>query len=109
MNHFYLLICSLLNLIWNSNVFANLISKGDAKTPICGAHKIACYNEAEDELLKKFFTDGLDKNRIPDKKECNCLPSCTAIAYDAEISQANLDAKSFFLSIGGEAAENEFP
>lgn len=52
---------------------------GDVNTPICGSKKIACYQEAEDLMLQKFFKDGLDKDRIPDDSECNCLPSCTSI------------------------------
>lgn len=62
-----------------------------ANTPICGSNRIDCYNEAEDELLQKFFKDGLDKTRVPDDSECKCLPSCTSVAYDAEISQAKFD------------------
>lgn len=29
---------------------------------------------------------------------CNCLPSCTSINYDAEISQANYDWKQLLLA-----------
>lgn len=62
----------------------------DANTPICGAAKIACYNEAEDNLLKKQFMEGLSLGQ-EEIKDCNCLPACTSITYDAEISQAPFD------------------
>lgn len=45
-------------------------ASGDRNTPICGAAKIACYNEAEDKLLEKDFTEGLANMR----RGCNCLP-----------------------------------
>lgn len=62
--------------------------------PICGAANIKCYNEAEDDLLKQDFMEGLSKT--VEKKGCNCLPACTSITYDAEISQARFDWVSLF-------------
>lgn len=67
---------------------------GDKDTEICGAANIKCYNEAEDRLLEKDFTEGLGASVIP--KGCNCLPACTSITYDAEISQAKFDWISLF-------------
>lgn len=68
---------------------------GDKETRICGASNIKCYNEAEDKLLEKDFTEGLS-NIEAVKKGCNCLPACTSITYDAEISQAKFDWISLF-------------
>ncbi|XP_037031858.1 pickpocket protein 28-like isoform X2 [Bradysia coprophila] len=69
----------------------------DKDTPICGAAKIACYNEAEDNLLKEQFTEGLTLEPGAERvKACNCLPACTSITYDAEISQAPFDWVSLF-------------
>lgn len=65
--------------------------------PICGAANIACYNTAEDNLLKQDFVEGLsDRSKTTPKKGCNCLPACTSITYDAEISQAKFDHVSLF-------------
>lgn len=69
---------------------------GDKDTKICGAAKIKCYNEAEDRLLEKDFTEGLTGDLEAVKKGCNCLPACTSITYDAEISQAKFDWVSLF-------------
>lgn len=80
-------------------MLCNLNSIGDSNAPICGSNKTGCYNQAEDDMLQKFFKDGLDKTRIPDDSECNCLPSCTSIAYDAEISQAKFDWKALFAAL----------
>lgn len=67
---------------------------------------IKCYNEAEDTLMEKYFTDGL-ANTEYGKTHCNCLPSCTSITYDAEISQAKFDWVSLFIAYKNPL--NEFP
>lgn len=64
---------------------------GDADTKICGAANIHCYNSAHDKLSEKKFIEGLADDIDAVKNGCNCLPSCTSISYDAEISQATFD------------------
>lgn len=73
-----------------------MVCTGDNQTSICGASKIVCYNNAEDKLLKKAFVDGVGDDTNIGNMGCNCLPSCTSITYDAEISQANFDWVSLF-------------
>lgn len=63
----------------------------DDDTPICGSSKIACYNAAEDDLLHEQYMLGIAGNSDDNQHECNCLPSCTSIRYDAETSQAPFD------------------
>ncbi|XP_055382439.1 pickpocket protein 28-like [Condylostylus longicornis] len=46
----------------------------------CGATDIKCYREVRKNLLK---VDGF-------KTICNCLPACTSIAYDSEVTQSLL-------------------
>lgn len=75
-------------------LFLFALFTGSAGQPICGARKIKCYNEAEDELLRNDFIDGVEKPKTP--KGCNCLPACTSVTYDAEISQAKFDWISLF-------------
>uniref|UniRef100_A0A182FU38 Uncharacterized protein n=1 Tax=Anopheles albimanus TaxID=7167 RepID=A0A182FU38_ANOAL len=67
----------------------------DNLTDVCGASMIDCYNEAEDELLEEDVKYMVNKTRDY-RARCNCLPACTSIQYDAEISQADLDWKSLF-------------
>ncbi|EDW26343.1 GL26473 [Drosophila persimilis] len=64
--------------------------------PVCGAANVKCYHKAEDELLLREFTQGLVSSgeNTRGETECNCLPSCTSIAYEAEISQADFDYKT---------------
>ena len=70
-------------------------SPGTADMEVCGPGNIKCYNEAEDELLLKEFNQGFEVSgeNYRGHTECNCLPACTSIAYEAEISQADFDYK----------------
>lgn len=69
---------------------------GNLNVPVCGSANMKCYNEAEDELLLKEFEQGLvtEEENLRGQTDCNCLPSCTSIAYEAEISQADFDYKT---------------
>ena len=71
---------------------------GDVSTPVCGAKSIKCFDRAEDTLLKNEFDQGLKTSKVNfrGETECNCLPACTSIAYEAEISQADYDYQSQF-------------
>uniref|UniRef100_A0A182J6D0 Uncharacterized protein n=1 Tax=Anopheles atroparvus TaxID=41427 RepID=A0A182J6D0_ANOAO len=62
----------------------------DEQTKVCGAGMIQCYNEAEDELLLEDVMYLVDKTK-DFRAKCNCLPACTSVQYDAEISQAGFD------------------
>lgn len=62
----------------------------DDNTPICGSSKISCYDDAEDELIQAQYVHGIAGKKYSEN-ECDCLPSCTSIRYDAEISQAPFD------------------
>lgn len=66
----------------------------DAKTRICSQSEVSCYNAAEDSLTVNELSHSLDM--VSGQKElgttlCNCLPSCTSIHYDAEMSQATYE------------------
>lgn len=56
-----------------------------------------CYNEAEYKLAKRAF---MKNQPTTSSEECNCLPSCTSITYDAEISQAKYDNERAFVHFG---------
>lgn len=66
----------------------------NSTTPICSQAKVACYDSAEDKLmlsdLRQSLSTGSGFSKFG-KTDCNCLPSCTSINYDAEISQADYD------------------
>ncbi|XP_055693357.1 pickpocket protein 28-like [Lutzomyia longipalpis] len=63
----------------------------EADTPICGAAKVACYMEAEYELLQMEIAKDLNKSSKASR--CNCLPACTSIVYEAETSPTELKWK----------------
>lgn len=54
--------------------------------PVCGADKIACYLNAENRMLQEYFFES-----PTDSNSCNCMPSCTSLEYDTEISQSDID------------------
>lgn len=47
---------------------------------ICGAARMHCYRDAEEELLRRSTLD-----------ECKCLPACTSTDYNVEISEREFD------------------
>ncbi|XP_043067471.2 pickpocket protein 28-like [Drosophila bipectinata] len=61
-------------------------------TPVCGLNDIACYTAAQDELYALHYNQSMTKN-VKDKVEmmCNCLPACTSLEYNFEISKAKYD------------------
>lgn len=73
----------------------------DEHTPICGAAKIECYGKAKEILLRQQMIESLT-NKPGDERVlgCNCLPACTFITYDAEISQYTPDWTNLYHSVG---------
>lgn len=47
---------------------------------ICGAGRMHCYREAEEELLRRSTME-----------ECNCLPACTSTDFNVEVSEREFD------------------
>ncbi|XP_058117490.1 pickpocket protein 28-like [Anopheles ziemanni] len=78
----------------------------DDNTKVCGASQIQCYNEAEDDMLLEDVKYLVDKS-FDFRAKCNCLPACTSVQYDAEISQAALDWKSLIEAYGDSLDEDE--
>lgn len=64
----------------------------DDTTPICGIAKVNCYTSAENEILE--YADAIESSTKINS--CNCLPACTSISYDTEISQATYEWKNYF-------------
>lgn len=71
-------------------------------TPVCGISKLECCAEAKKNLFKqKFEEEKASDERGKRKSKCDCLPSCSGIEYDTEISQAELDTRSLLKAYGG--------
>lgn len=68
--------------------------KGDKDTPICGVAKHSCVAKVEKKLLKEAFLES-SKDVDSVKKRCNCLPACTSINYDIELSPAEFNLDEF--------------
>jgi len=78
--------------------------------PICEQKDVKCYDNAEDKLMASELSQSLESGSGENKRgktNCNCLPSCTSINYDAEISQADYEYAQVFGAYGSDL--NEFP
>ncbi|XP_073846602.1 pickpocket protein 28-like [Musca autumnalis] len=60
-----------------------------ADMAVCGVNKIQCYHQAREHLLLKQFKEGLDT--AEEASGCNCLPGCTSLEYETEISDGYFD------------------
>ncbi|XP_038106261.1 pickpocket protein 28 [Culex quinquefasciatus] len=55
--------------------------------PVCGVGAMRCYQMAEYSLLRMDIYG----DRLTFKDGCQCMPACSTLQYDAEISQADFD------------------
>ncbi|KAL5291210.1 hypothetical protein ACFFRR_010551 [Megaselia abdita] len=74
------------------------------ETKVCGPAKIGCYKKAEYEVMLEEFQE-IEKNPNAETK-CNCLPACTSITYDAEISNTKFTYDS---NEGSSLTSRNFP
>ncbi|GAB0099612.1 pickpocket protein 28 [Sergentomyia squamirostris] len=66
------------------------------ETEICGPAKIECYREAVNDL-NSVAADGVkDLEADEETPNCNCLPSCTYLTYDSEISYGDVSFKGHY-------------
>lgn len=62
---------------------------GSKDTQICGTSMIPCYRNAQKNLFGHDIIDGLtDKNAIEFRENCNCIPGCGSVQYNAEVDRA---------------------
>ena len=62
---------------------------------MCGVTKLDCTDKIEEKMINQTFLERLNHIDMTDNS-CNCLPACTSITYDLEISQAKFDYIKFF-------------
>ena len=74
------------------------ILQDDNNTRICGSSKISCYDEAEDNFLQEHLIPR--STNFTTSIECNCLPACTSLTYDTEISQALFEFNELLIEYG---------
>ncbi|XP_019525011.3 pickpocket protein 28-like [Aedes albopictus] len=67
--------------------FSMMYSNG---TPVCETNQIYCMLDAENDLLEMDLLSHQDQ-QANFRAQCNCLPACTSIQYDAEITQTDFD------------------
>ncbi|KAI8046473.1 pickpocket protein 28 [Drosophila gunungcola] len=82
--------------------------------PVCGEDKIHCYDRAERQLLVREFerVKALNAGNGDSRgveSACNCMPACTSLVYNTEISQANFDLEEMLLAEGDTDFLQEYP
>lgn len=68
-------------------------------TKICAYDEVSCYYKAESDWLLEELKNSIETNST-NHHFCNCLPSCTSLEYNAEISQADFNSTEYFKSAG---------
>uniref|UniRef100_A0A1I8Q8M8 Pickpocket protein 28-like n=1 Tax=Stomoxys calcitrans TaxID=35570 RepID=A0A1I8Q8M8_STOCA len=62
---------------------------------ICAEDKIECYMKAHKKFYVKQFKDGSTQDEeAADDDDCNCLPACTSLDFETEISEGYFDLVS---------------
>ncbi|KAL3273909.1 hypothetical protein HHI36_015336 [Cryptolaemus montrouzieri] len=80
---------------------------------VCGSGSIECLTEARDEFMTKRIEEGISNQKREDQRsdkaviDCDCLPGCTTLSYNAELSQSDLDWQRVFRSRG--VNPNKYP
>ena len=68
-------------------------------TKICAYNEVTCYHKAESDWLLEVLKNSIEKN-FTSHHFCNCLPSCSSLEYDAEISQTDYNATAYLKAAG---------
>lgn len=69
--------------------------EGLNSTKICGPGKKECYRKAMEDL-NSIAIDGVKDSNVPEgTPHCHCLPSCSSLMYDAEISYGDIGFKNY--------------
>ncbi|XP_063916929.1 pickpocket protein 28-like isoform X2 [Zophobas morio] len=85
----------------------NFFMPRDNTTDICGGASLECTKEAErymqtKNLKRKINNRNKSKRKSKSLEDCDCLPLCTDLVYDAETSQTDWDWKQWYTALGFE-------
>ncbi|KAK9883370.1 hypothetical protein WA026_001542 [Henosepilachna vigintioctopunctata] len=78
--------------------------------PICGSGSIGCMIDARSTLLARRVERGISAQKEDSDDavvDCDCLPGCTTLSYNAETSQADFNWQKVFQSF--KTNFSEFP
>lgn len=100
----YLLILAFDYCLFLNNRFIFPFFEGDNDTLICGAAKLDCYSDSVDKLLENYV-DSVHNGETMNEM-CNCLPSCTSITYDVEVSQTKFDWENYMPKVTENASDS---
>nr|XP_023023900.1 pickpocket protein 28-like [Leptinotarsa decemlineata] len=75
------------------------VSIDENTTRICGSGSQECMFEAKQELLIREVEYGIsnyESERSSSSPDCDCLPACTSLTYNAEYSQGHYEWEKLF-------------
>lgn len=58
---------------------------GESSTPICNVNQLACYTTAVQKHREQRSLN--NKSTAEGNDDCNCLPTCVDVTYEAEVSE----------------------
>lgn len=96
---FQMRLCQILDAQWVNFGIDKILTRFDRifcieplGTPVCGLKDINCYTSAQDELYTLMQNQTMAKS-IDESVDitCNCMPACTSLEYNFEISRAKYD------------------
>lgn len=83
-------------------IFFWFFTLGDKDAHICGLSKLNCARKSVDEMAEENFLHGLDNIDEMPKQRCFCLPACTSITYETELSLSELNLEKYVAACGDE-------
>ncbi|XP_049771508.1 pickpocket protein 28-like [Schistocerca cancellata] len=79
------------------------------ETPICGSGSTPCVQKSADELVEREVVKNIEATSggaaALGRTDCDCLPACTVLNFDAETSQAHFDWANVFTAYGENFSE----
>lgn len=73
-------------------------------TRVCDQTEILCLLDAQMEMEKETFRQSFE-TELGDEPACNCLPLCSVIIYDHEVTSNTLEAKKLWAAYGFDRRE----
>lgn len=78
----------------------------DENTEICNRTQIKCMKQAEEQKNRDEYRRSF-QSKSNDGDLCDCLPLCTSITYDHELTQNPYELKKFYKAFGLNSSEIE--
>nr|XP_015833861.1 PREDICTED: pickpocket protein 28 isoform X1 [Tribolium castaneum] len=68
----------------------------ERETAVCGTSKFECLKEAERTLQTEGLYDKFQEGGVQGGTDCDCMPLCTDLSYNTQISQTSWEKRNEF-------------